>query len=512
MTEPEYFRVNVSTATSTPTYDEATGERKAEVDMLLPSNLINVADKVERAEMAVMKMKVPLALIPSAEIPIRPEVNYSPSAGFVQTTGVIGIYPAYITENNRNIVLYDSEDELYPIKKSSIDVLPVYLTPQVKTKLAGGSSMKEKKIGVHSFDSITEFLECLSRALNAAVENAIPKTNYLYNGTLYNGLPLNTCFQFLLNSDNTITLRAIMVTDSGRAETNPIPGNKPVRGCIIPEGGVQYLRKRSAQYPDDALAVNTVFYTEGYETEQWISDEGSFVSKPAHIEVSYPQSHPMRIFIACNRVIRDLLPCLPWIRKISDPTTDSSRYGDEFFLLDTTQAVVEYHQDYVMSKHLYVVGGTSVLPDGELDSVESFDHRYCAVDFKFIESDAVSISQVSSIVLTMNGAAFNQQVYPINFDQSEMSSAQTTTVPIIDVYYPLCTRPSDWTTDMIVVKSDFTNAGPVTINPMMLKERSIKFKLYYITASGEMREMLIPSGSPFIFQLCFALWVKKIKN
>ena len=71
MTDPraEYVRVNVSSATS-PSRSNVYADKIAEVEMLLPSNLISVADKVDTANMAIMKLFVPMAAVPQNSAPL----------------------------------------------------------------------------------------------------------------------------------------------------------------------------------------------------------------------------------------------------------------------------------------------------------------------------------------------------------------------------------------------------------------------------------------------------------
>lgn len=226
--------------------------------------------------------------------------------------------------------------------------------------------------------------------------------------------------------------------------------------------------------------------------------------------------------IGGNLSLKKMFPSLPWIKisknmfysdAIRDVTTssyvpierqinpqifiDASSRGngesdENLYILDTRQTSAS-----VLTTHPYkVLLGSNY----EVYKIPEFV-------LKFTASDAVSLTTINSILLTMNGVVFNQEVYPVNFTSLSASSAQTGTIPVIENYLPLITRPSDLTTNMIVSRTDFANAAPIKINPSLLKERSIKFKLHYVTKTGEMKEMLIPDDAPFTFQLCFGLTI-----
>ena len=187
--------------------------------------------------------------------------------------------------------------------------------------------------------------------------------------------------------------------------------------------------------------------------------------------------------IGVNKELRDKLPTLPWKR-----FSNRSEFGNwderHIYFLDTNIA----NLSLAAPETIWFRGSQSA------KGVELLYH--------FPESDAITISDVSSIILCMNGADFNNQVLPVNITAGNTHAAQTTSVPIIDFYFPLWSRPSDMTTEFIVRQDNFSVIAPTVISPSLLRERSIKFKLYYVTGKGDMREMTIPSSSVLAFQLC----------
>lgn len=299
---------------------------------------------------------------------------------------------------------------------------------------------RELSSGIHTFKSMSEFLFYLNGALQQAFD-----LNYIYSAA-----ERDTCnLAFSCNSDNSITLDAYCGS---------------VDHCVIPHGGMVFNTN-----PLNMSTSSGARYC--YPEEPTVRNNGRYSG----------------FFIIVNYEIFARIPSLPWIKVKNDGRfTDASLVGDDYFYaLDTRQAKIN------------ISNCNAILLNRDARYIPS------KVSYHFVESDALSISDISSIILCMNGGTFNQQVYPINISPQTMSAAQTTSVPIIEVYYPLWTRPSDTTTEMVISRTEFTNAAPIRINPSLLKERAFTFKLYYITHDGTMHEMYLPVGEPFSFQLCF---------
>lgn len=247
--------------------------------------------------------------------------------------------------------------------------------------------------------------------------------------------------KFNVNSDNTITLQL----DTRETEQMPLPYNS----------GLMY-------YSNEEKHVVAVTRT----GSNW-----DFLPTDFYL-------------IGVNKELRDKLPTLPWKRYSN--REEFGNWNEKYiYFLNTDIA----NLSVLEQETLWYRG-----PNQSYKGVE--------LKFTFAESDAVTISDVSSLILCMNGADFNNQVLPVNISASTIHAAQTTSVPIIDFYFPLWSRPSDMTTDFIVRQDEFSVIAPTNISPSLLRERSIRFKLYYVTTKGDMREMTMPSSSVLAFQLC----------
>lgn len=457
MTEVKYTRVNVSTNTSTPRYNEF-DERYGEIDMQLPSNLISNVEKVKAVEMAVMKMAVPLAQLPALSLPLTPWTN----GNLLSTRGIVSIFPF---EYDRDGQLVGPPSGIF---RSSI--IPVVLSTPAAHALEIGDVTKAQQMeisrGYHDFGSIAEFLNALSTAVMRCVD---------YNINLNTTEKHVADIEFVCKSDNTLELNY-----TPRYPPD-ITGNSTAIARIAPfgfSGSVEHF---------------TTISTPEYVKPDPISNMRSSTNK------TYGY-----YFIVSKR-IADTLPSLPWIKVNNAILPDNIRQTywssflqqmdpgaeDVFYILDTKQATLEIQSNFLTCSN------------------PTFGTYHCdCLSYDFPFSDAISITNIQSIVLTMNGTSVNQQVYPINIRQGSVVKAgsQTTTVPVIEVYYPFWNRPSDLTTVMVISREVFSSAAPIKIDKSVLKERTIKFKLYYITSEGDMREMMIPRGVPFNFQICFALY------
>lgn len=431
MSDVSYYRVNVSTATSTPSFNEL-GDQIAEIEMMLPANILSIDPrKVKKAQMAVMKMEVPLAHLPASSI----EVTSMQDANLLVTTGIIGVLPMHF-DLDSNSMLKINTGSKYFVEDINYMLAKVYNNA---TRL--NYQHTELARGYHDFASVNEFLDFLNFNLDAS---------YMLTGGYK-----KPEIKFEQRSDNTISL-----------VVRPLANNSLFAPWFSPsqeQGGQTRMNLEGRIFREFPAAASSVDRYKRYDLT-----EGCF------------------IFV--NEEIYKKLPSLPWIKlnkRLIDNPLFRERYPEDYlYILNTMTANVTFRKN---------------------ENVFYGQYTTDTIEYNFVESDAISTSNISSIVLTMNGATFNQQVYPVNMSAKTSSASQTATMPVIEVYYPLWNRPSDMTTVMIISHENFLNAAPITINPNMLRERTLKFKLHYITVEGKMREMTIPKGCPFSFQLCFGL-------
>ena len=428
MNEPQYYRVNVSSTTSTPVYNEF-GDKCAEVEMQLPANILP-SNNIRSARMALMKMEVSVAKVPFLVIPVDGNLGTK-----FHTRCCIGFLPGHYNYTTGRYV----KNEEGPTKVQNWTRMSVHC-PHHEEEDPDLAIRKTLESGYCEFSSVESFADWISRYLSEVLP----------------GTP-NNRINLVVNEDNTFTLIC------NYSKLNP---------TYVPE-----YSQRDLQMTENK---DCMFLVEN------ITDVSRFVSPPQYVG-----------YFVGNEFLAEELPSLPW-KKIApwwdDGTSmfDGAPPEDYIYILDTKEST--FSQEYSS----YLVH--------ELFESANLWYKYSIFKYKFPTSDVVTCSDISSIVLCMNGAAFNQMVYPVNMTRLSATQAQTSMIPIIDVFYPFWTRPSDTKTDLIIVKENFSSSAPCNINPSLLRERSIKFKLYYITNNGVMREMYIPKHTNFSFQLCFELF------
>ncbi len=437
----EYFRVNVSSATSVPVFNEW-GDQKAEIDMQLPGNLLAEADSVERARMGVMKMQVPLAKLPITSMSIDTDRS-SPSSNYVKLNGYITVIPGFPSQN-----AISPTPPTHPVWNWSSTWTQNWNVSQLETRvhhingaeIGISPTVFEIRKGYHEFRTTMELFKTIETAINNAISQNVDTTAVPWFGSIPQ-------VRLRVNSDNIISID------------------------VYPTEGVYTMPAHSLVNQDNILSY----------THDPTSDEKTpYPAGDGNVFSSYT--------ICVSSSVANVLPSLPWIKRknfLANWPADE----EYMWMLDTEQAYLSFQPD----------GFQMVVPYTPLWKYGTI------VTYNFPESDAIEMTDIESIILVMNGTAFNQQVFPVNFTPSSAVAAQIGTIPIIEVYYPAWDKPSDKTSTLIVKRDEFSNTAPININPSLLKERTIKFKLFYITSKGEMREILIPRESPFSFQIAFEL-------
>lgn len=180
--------------------------------------------------------------------------------------------------------------------------------------------------------------------------------------------------------------------------------------------------------------------------------------------------------VYANEYLVKKLRSLPWMKCAVNASTQVAGWTEPYiYFLDTSQ--------------------------GQVSDVLLAENGIMRINFP--QSDATSICDIHSFVLMMTGAGVTNQVLPVNIAPTSegRNIAQVTSVPVVEMYYPMWSRPSDLSTDLVVKNDDFVNGGPMTLSPSFFNERNLKFKMVYVTTDGRMHEMVIPTGSCFSFQL-----------
>ena len=197
-----------------------------------------------------------------------------------------------------------------------------------------------------------------------------------------------------------------------------------------------------------------------------------------------------------NSYFKDLFNFLPWLTPISLSTINANQYltlldspswiGSTIYVLNSTAASCTCNYDDTM----YGTSGT---------------HNTIRVaKYVWENIPTILLSPISSVVILVDGLATTPQILPINIQQGQGSSL-TTTIPVIENYFPLTTSIRDLHDDLIISREPYSNTALFSLPPNGLAERTLRFRAGYVTKSGELHEIFIPPTGVFILQITFCL-------
>lgn len=463
------FRVNFSNVTTPKSSGggrevDSEGNELATIPLQLPNNLISNQRQPRRVELQLTKMSVPLGRMPVAQVELSPSRNFSNSGGF-QTLARIGLWPCYIDGFGHVVGKYTP---LLPVPTVTRQLLRYMYVRIPELYNSVSFNEKRKKVGeegVWNFESVDEVCDFLTYNLTGAVTSVLSTGNTEFdNSRIYS-------YEFYPVGENI----ALRYENHGKIYS-VLPFNRQ----LFHWSGLG----------DYAYPTGNMMYAQG-------------VTGSGETTVGYSGSNYVYPFsIIGNRYLRDMLPALPW-RMIDNrelvPYNSATGEGQSvpglgtdqiFYVLDTCAAEVEVNQ---------LCRLCSTPQQGEY--LKTSD-----VIYRFNNFALISMLPISSFVVTFDGVGMTQQVYPINVNSSTESSGTTTVVPIIETYYPIWQQIKDTSTNLVVVKDQFSNAAPIVADPMILTERNIRFTVYYVDTKGRMRPLRIPPNTVFSIQVCFSIY------
>lgn len=509
MTDRLYLRTNFSSATapgsSGARSKDAFGDEYARIPLQLPGNLMDQTDQPRAIDMMLTKLSIPLGRVPVMQIPLENIDEYTfdihpippippPAAKAARTStrtsptaqasaaassglthldakACCTVWPfrvnkyGGITLRYYNNAFFDpltaSQTGMtqWPITRMRVPVNEVRGSPEYIQKIQ--LFKRTKSAFLQNVEEITTFLsDNFTAALFNVLESRYPNQLEIIDKYVMDFHVENSRLIFRLRKHG--NSREIMI---------------PFTDDYFDEAGESRYPPPLCHYTTNANGVITQM---NEDTLQGFSFVG-------------------------NSYLRDLFPGLPWIRIPQksliefDPTTGNGQtiWGwDEFcdpsdtdiYVLDTTGMTFSWAEE-----ELYQ------------DSDNSLVIHSKPATYKMDSLNLISLVPVSAFVVMINGLTITPQTYPVNINPANVSSAQITSVPIIEVYYPLWDSIDDLSTSMIVSKDAFTNAAPFVLTPDSLRERNLTFEVYYITTDGAMHILTIPPGTAINLQICYAV-------
>ena len=444
------------------------GDLKAQIELRLPDDLYNTRRPIKSVDLQTSKMRLSLGKLPIAFIPVNPTdvqiYKSSPDTG-VPTKLWMCAWPFYVTGTGKVL------PESYSVDVSSMsNYLMRYLEiPKNYEKLDYDFAIRTGYLPITRFETLTTALSQLM--------------NYLLGYSSYTPgayeRTVNSSFEF---GDDSVSFSYY---PSNFPKYPLVPVGTP--GAVLP--GVVI---------SDTYPMKTLFNV----NQTWTKEGNVFQYTSELLSVRADQS--MRAFsILVNRGLKELLHFLPWLEgiKYSDllegqkipnfPATEDE--SQEVYVLDTQSAIYEavQHPSYRIQQM-----GNNISSWGLRKNMQ---FRYTWKNLP-----TVNLSPISSIVLMLDGVAVNQQIMPINIKLPQGSSL-TTSIPIIENYFPLFSGLKDMHDDLLLSRDAFTNTSVFNVPPEALTERNLRFRAGYITKDGQLFDLYIPAQGSFSVQLTLCI-------
>lgn len=127
--------------------------------------------------------------------------------------------------------------------------------------------------------------------------------------------------------------------------------------------------------------------------------------------------------------------------------------------------------------------------------------------FSFQTFNTLTLSPLTSIVIYSQNFPIEGQTHGVASETGQtLATAQTSSMYILDVFYPLLSSVRDLEDVLIISKDAVTTSAPGKISPNALTfMHNITFNFGYISKQGYLRPIIIPPNSNLSFQLTFIL-------
>lgn len=462
---PRYFRANFSTATTPESSGggrkDAYGNISSRIPLQIPGNFVDPTHVPKRVEMMLTKLNIPLGALPIAEVPLDSITRYSDHEINIVSKGVMTMWPFLMRGDGLIEGGYDEFGYTCAFEDWVVDKM-VY---PLQSFLSSRSAVNEKLRLVEASGSLPFF------GIEDLMEYMTSNINDVFNGLTQQGGVVAQRFQFACVNSH-LVVRALN------------------------EAALYFYSPFSNLLMD---AWGTRPFTVQGQIMTWRTDANGTITG-----ASSPQ--PRCFSIVVNRYIRDIFSKLPWRQVNNDelegpsgnykgqkiPNWTENNDGDPYF----------YVLDTLTCDASFIDCGLIHVPSGSFGDL----YHVRGIEFNFDGFNMISIVPIQSFIVTISGVTISTQSYPINLNVQNKSAALTTSVPVIEVYYPQWTNISDLSTNILVIKDAFTNAAPFTLDATALRTHEITFNVYYINNDGTMHELWIPPNTNLSLQVCFSIF------
>ena len=455
---PRYFRANFSTSTTPESSGgkkrDAYGNISSRIPLQIPGNFVDPTRVPKRVEMMLTKLNIPLGALPIAEVPLDTISRFSATEMSIDTKGVMTMWPFLMRADGLIEGDYTTFGATCPLADWCVQKMIYPIQSFISSRSAINEKIRDleatKMLKIFNVEDLMEFLTV--------------NINDVFNGLVAVDGVVDQKFQFAAVNSH-LVVRAL-------------------------NEGAQTFYSPFSNLLTDAWGSRP-FNAEG-QVMTWRTNANGVITG-----VSNPTPHCFSIVV--NRYIRDIFSKLPWREVCNDdlaantkiPNWNETNDGDPYF----------YVLDTMTCDSSFIDCGLNQVPSTYTDM-----YHVRGIEFNFDGFNMISIVPIQSFVVMLTGVTITTQSFPINLNTGNASAALTTSVPIIEVYYPQWTSVSDLSTNILIVKDAFTNAAPFMVDATALTSRDIAFSVHYINNDGTMHELWIPPNTNLSLQICFSIF------
>lgn len=452
MTDKVYIKLNTSLSTcsnSATLEHNADGDIKGSIELRLPENISSAP--CSAIDLQTSKLRLSMANLPVAFVPVNPDSIDPNSPDPIPTLLWIGIWFQHV-ENNGSITPENSIGSC-PATTALINIPRIYETLDIAFA---------KQTGYLPIRNI----ETLVSAINTALD-------LCYTDCLRYPIPVGRVyipdFEWHIGEDHI----QISFTNIGSQTKKAAPFGTP---------GVVKQEFISSSTPWIAYRGS---YDRTTGAELWNVDNESY-------------SPTYGFNIIANTNFRNLFHFMPWLRPIN---RNDLGYGQQIAPPAGIPDDMLVHVLNIEAAQCTTERENGIYVWGTQTTNDAFGTRF---RYRWDNMPTILLSPVSSIVILMDGIGVTQQILPINMKQPQGSSL-TTSIPVIENYFPLTTSLRDLHDDLLISRETFDDTALMSVPPHALRARSLNFRAAFITKDGQLYDLYIPPTGTFMLQLTFCL-------
>lgn len=460
------LQTSVYTGSNAATLEkDGDGNVKGVIELRLPDNISSATDAT-KIELQVNKMSLSLFNVPVAFVPVDPVAMVAAIEENkpIPTKLWIGLWPYYVLDDKSVKPTGPPSESSYYFPKNPVVGISIPLTFETfdieYAKRTGNLPIKR-------FDTLAY-----------ALETALSDAYSLLQSTTYPVTKKCAEFEIDVSSDSfTMKLSPIQFNNSANMYLFGTPGLflNTIYGTYLSDGSYGTFRRAFD-----------------------IASDKELFTPPQKSALGRAQNVPWGINIIVNDALHKILNFLPWISPIRYNALNQYQQfqcyngasisdTDFFYVLNSVSSKVEmdWSNEWKMINFI---------------ASPQYAYKFVNATYTWTNVPTILMTPVSSVVLLMDGMGVAPQVMPVNIQQSQGSSL-TTTIPVIENYFPLATSVRDLHDTLLVSREAFTNTPLFAVTPNSMTERTLRFRAGYVTKDGQLFDLYIPPTGTFSINL-----------